>query len=48
MERLLQHRLTERFIEAQTDGSFEQAVERVVEREISPATAIDELLQNAV
>lgn len=46
MERLLHHRLTERFMEAQTDGSFERAVERVVDREISPATAIDELLQN--
>lgn len=46
MERLLHHRLTERFMESQSDGSFERAVERVVEREISPANAIDELLQN--
>ena len=47
MERLLNHRLTERFMETQTDGSFERAVERVAEREISPAKAVDELLQNA-
>jgi LAO/AO transport system kinase len=47
MERLLQYRLKDRFMEAQSDGAFERAVERVVEREVSPLKAIDELLQDA-
>ena len=47
MERLLHRRLAERFMEAQSAGSFEHAVDRVVDREISAASAIDELLQNA-
>jgi LAO/AO transport system kinase len=47
MERLLHHRLTDRFLEAQSEGTFERAVERVVERKISPQKAIDELLQGA-
>jgi LAO/AO transport system kinase len=47
MERLLQYRLMDRFMEAQSDGAFKRAVERVVEREVSPMKAIDELLQDA-
>ncbi len=47
MERLLQYRLTDRFMVTQSDGAFERAVERVVEREVSPMKAIDELIQNA-
>ena len=47
MERLLNYRLTERFLAAQSDSAFERAVERVVERELSPMKAIDELIQNA-
>lgn len=46
MERLLQQRLTERFKAAQQDGAFDQAIERVVDRELSPMRAIDELLQD--
>ena len=47
MERLLHSRLTDQFIEAQADGAFERAVERVVQREVSPMDAIDDLLQEA-
>ncbi len=47
MERLLNYRLTKRFMAAQSDGAFERAVERVVEREISPMIAVDELLRDA-
>ena len=47
MERLLHYRLTDRFMEGQSEGAFGRAVERVVEREVSPMKAIDELLQNA-
>ena len=47
MERLLRYRLTDRFMETQSDGAFERAVERVIEREVSPMKAVDELLQDA-
>ena len=45
VERLLQQRLTERFKAEQSDGAYERAIERVVDRELSPMRAIDELLQ---
>lgn len=47
MERLLHHRLTARFMKTQSDGAFERAVARVVERELSPMKAVDELIENA-
>lgn len=46
MKRLLYHRLADHFMAAQPDGAFDRAVERVVEREVSPMNAIDELLQS--
>lgn len=46
MERLLQQRLTDRFKAAQSDGNYERAIERVVDRELSPMRAIDELFQD--
>jgi len=47
MERLLLYRLTDRFKAAQIDGAYERAIERVVDREVSPLQAIDELLKNS-
>jgi LAO/AO transport system kinase len=47
MERLLHFRLTDRFMEEQPEGAFERAVESVVEREVSPLKAIDELIQES-
>ncbi len=47
MERLLLHRLTDRFKAAQIDGAYERAIERVVDRELSPLQAINELLKNS-
>jgi len=46
MERLLRQRLTDRFKAAHTESAYERAIERVVERELSPMQAIDELLQD--
>ncbi len=47
IERLLRHRLTERFKAAQPDGAYERAIGRVVNRELSPGQAVDELLKNS-
>ncbi|MFQ5942428.1 MAG: methylmalonyl Co-A mutase-associated GTPase MeaB [Anaerolineales bacterium] len=47
MERLLRYRLINRFREAHPDGAFDRAVERVIERELSPMQAIEELLRDA-
>ena len=47
IERLLQQRLTDRFRESQSDGAYERAIDRVVERELSPMRAIEELLASA-
>lgn len=47
MERVLLYRLTDRFKAAQIDGAYERAIERVVDREVSPLQAIDELLKNS-
>jgi LAO/AO transport system kinase len=47
MSALLRHRLAERFLSEQPDGNYEAAVERVLAREISPTTAINELIGDA-
>lgn len=47
MSALLRHRLAERFLAEQPDGSYDAVVERVLARQISPSTAVDELMENA-
>ena len=45
MESLLRDELVDRFLEGQADGRFDDAVQMVLEREQSPAQAIEELLK---
>ncbi|MCJ7824274.1 MAG: methylmalonyl Co-A mutase-associated GTPase MeaB [Anaerolineales bacterium] len=45
MESLLRDKLVDRFLEGQADGRFDDAVQMVLEREQSPAQAIEELLK---
>lgn len=44
LEGLLRERLMDRFLHSQTDGRFEQVLEKVLARRMSPAQAADELI----
>ena len=44
---VLRERLAEKFISAQPDGLYEEAIRRVVAREISPGAVVEELIDRA-
>jgi LAO/AO transport system kinase len=44
MLQLLRQRLSDRFLEGQPDGAFEAALDRTLQRQLTPARAIEELM----